>query len=67
MRLNTEVKHVAREEETKTWRLDFESRPSEYFDKVVVATGPHHDPVMPAIKGDHLFSGKILHSRSYKG
>ncbi|KAI5458602.1 flavin monooxygenase-like protein [Mariannaea sp. PMI_226] len=67
MRLNTTVKFVARVEETNNWRLDFESRPSEYFDKVVIATGPHHEALLPKLEGSDLFEGKILHSRAFKG
>jgi dimethylaniline monooxygenase (N-oxide forming) len=67
MRLETAVKYVAREDETNNWRLDFESEPSEHFDKVVIATGPHREPIMPAIEGDHLFAGKIIHARAFKG
>lgn len=66
LRLNTVVKHVAREEESNRWRLDFELAPSEHFDKVVIATGPHLNPVMPEINGSSLFAGTILHSKSFK-
>lgn len=65
MRLNTAVKHIAREESNK-WRLDFEFAPSEYYEKVVIATGPHHEPVMPTIQGARLFSGRIIHSKAFK-
>ncbi|RMJ18789.1 hypothetical protein CDV36_001567 [Fusarium kuroshium] len=66
LRLNTVVKHVAREEEPNRWRLDFERAPSEYYDKVVIATGPHLNPVMPNIYGSSLFAGMIIHSKSFK-
>ncbi|KAF7546689.1 hypothetical protein G7Z17_g8245 [Cylindrodendrum hubeiense] len=54
MRLNTAIKHVAREAESNKWRLDFEFAPSEYYEKVVIATGPHHDPMMPTIQGEKV-------------
>lgn len=66
LRLNTVVKHVAREEEFNRWRLDFELAPSEYYDKVVIATGPHLNPAMPEIKESSLFVGRIIHSKSFK-
>ncbi|CAM1509044.1 Fc.00g027830.m01.CDS01 [Cosmosporella sp. VM-42] len=66
LRLNTAVKYVAREEESDKWRLDFEHAPSQYFEKVVVATGPHLEPVMPTIQGANLFAGRILHARAFK-
>ncbi|KAJ4262725.1 hypothetical protein NW757_000981 [Fusarium falciforme] len=66
LRLNTAAKYVAREEESDRWRLDFELAPSEHFDKVVIATGPHLNPVMPEINGSSLFAGMILHSKSFK-
>ncbi|KAL6414436.1 FAD/NAD(P)-binding domain-containing protein [Ilyonectria robusta] len=65
MRLNTAVKRIVREESNK-WRLDFEFAPSEYYEKVVIATGPHHEPVMPTIQGARLFSGRIIHSKAFK-
>ncbi|KAK7432321.1 hypothetical protein QQZ08_001269 [Neonectria magnoliae] len=66
MRLNTAVKHVAREEESNKWRLDFEFAPSQYYEKVVIATGPHQEPVMPKIQGSRLFQGRIIHSKAFK-
>ncbi|KAH7143675.1 flavin monooxygenase-like protein [Dactylonectria macrodidyma] len=66
LRLNTVVKHVAREEESNKWRLDFEFAPSEYFEKVVIATGPHYEPVMPTIQGSRLFAGRLIHSKAFK-
>ncbi|KAF7558843.1 hypothetical protein G7046_g5305 [Stylonectria norvegica] len=66
LRLNTAVKYVAREDEADRWRLDFENAPSLYFDKVVIATGPHLEPVMPRIEGADEFKGSILHSKAFK-
>lgn len=66
LRLSTEVKHVTHEDESDEWRLDFEDAPSEYFDKVIIATGPHLNPVMPTIEGAGLFEGRIMHSKAFK-
>ncbi|KAM5384325.1 hypothetical protein ACJZ2D_001630 [Fusarium nematophilum] len=66
LRLDTAVNHVAREDESNKWRLDFEFAPSEYYEKVIIATGPHLEPVMPKIQGAKLFGGRILHSRAFK-
>ncbi|PTB44171.1 hypothetical protein M441DRAFT_186554 [Trichoderma asperellum CBS 433.97] len=66
-RLSTTVRSVSREDEGEgRWRLDFEGRPSEWFDKVVVATGPHIKPVIPEFEGADLFTGRLIHSKSFK-
>lgn len=66
-RLSTTVRLIARDGEGEgRWRLDFEGRPSEWFDKVVVATGPHKTPVMPDFEGADLFTGRLIHSKSFK-
>ncbi|KAJ3534390.1 hypothetical protein NM208_g7560 [Fusarium decemcellulare] len=66
LRLNTTVTYVAREDKPNKWRLDFEFVPSEYYEKVIIATGPHLEPMMPTIRGHGLFTGRILHSRAFK-
>lgn len=40
--------------------------PSRYFDKVVMATGPHVKDVVPEVRGSSQFSGQMLHSRAFK-
>jgi dimethylaniline monooxygenase (N-oxide forming) len=64
--LNTRVKQIVREDKLGKWRLDFEGHPSQHFDKVVLATGPHIIPTMPKFEGAHLFEGDIIHSKSFK-
>lgn len=64
--LSTSIESVSREEDDGRWRLDFERRPSEWFDKVVVATGPHIRPIMPVLEGADLFTGRLIHSKGFK-
>lgn len=63
--LNTVVERVSREENGK-WRLDFRNRPSGWFDKLVMATGPHGRVVMPRFEGAEMFTGRILHVKAFK-
>ncbi|KAL7951736.1 flavin monooxygenase-like protein [Trichoderma barbatum] len=64
--LSTSVKSISREEKDGRWRLDFDRRPSEWFDKVVVATGPHIRSMMPVFEGADLFTGRLIHSKGFK-
>lgn len=36
------------------------------YDKVIVATGQHHSPMIPSIEGLHLFEGEVLHAANFK-
>ncbi|KAL7938595.1 flavin monooxygenase-like protein [Trichoderma chlorosporum] len=65
-RLSTSVSSIAREGQDGKWRLDLEGRPSEWFDKVVMATGPHIRPMMPSLEGSDLFTGRLIHSKGFK-
>jgi len=66
-RLNTAVSSIALDD-TGKWQLDFKdgNPPQQYFDKVVVATGPHVKPMLPVFEGQELFKGQIIHSMAFK-
>ncbi|KAH7322739.1 flavin monooxygenase-like protein [Stachybotrys elegans] len=66
LRLNTDVKRIWRSDEHAKWQLELAGAASEYFDKVVVATGPHQLPMMPQFEGEELFTGRLMHSRAFK-
>ena len=65
-RLNTAVERVNRDDAASQWKLDLEGEPSERFDKVLFATGPHVKPTMPKIEGFESFTGTIIHSTAFK-
>ncbi|KND92990.1 Dimethylaniline monooxygenase [N-oxide-forming] 3 [Tolypocladium ophioglossoides CBS 100239] len=65
-RLNTAVERICREDGVGQWRLDLNGQPSERFDKVLLATGPHVKPMMPKINGSESFAGRIIHSKGFK-
>ena len=65
-KLDTTVERVCWEEDAGQWRLVFKGQPSERFDKVLFATGPHVEPTMPEIQGSQSFSGRIIHSKAFK-
>lgn len=65
-RLNTTVERICREGDDGQWRLDLKGQPSQLFDKVLLATGPHVKPTMPKIEGSESFTGRIIHSKAFK-
>ncbi|ETR98328.1 FAD/NAD(P)-binding domain-containing protein [Trichoderma reesei RUT C-30] len=65
-RLSTVVTSISRDQDSGRWRVNIEEQPSEWFDKVVVATGPHIKPMMPAFEGADLFTGRLIHSKGFK-
>ncbi|KAK7210373.1 hypothetical protein V2G26_017551 [Clonostachys chloroleuca] len=65
-RLNARIKQAAREKDSNKWRIDFETGPSKYFDKLVISTGPHAKPLMPELGGSELFQGEIVHAQAFK-
>lgn len=67
LQLGATITHVTREDDSGKWRLDFESGPSKYFDKVIMSTGPHVKPLMPKFSGAEHFQGDIIHSQAFKG
>jgi hypothetical protein len=66
LRLCADVQRVWRDDERGKWQVDVAGAPSEYFDKVVMATGPHQLPMMPQFEGEELFMGRLMHSRAFK-
>lgn len=66
LQLNAAVASVTLDD-TGKWRLDFQNDAApRYFDKLVVATGPHAKTMMPSFEGQELFEGQIIHSISFK-
>ena len=54
------------------WELEIErthdqSKLRSTFDKVIVATGQHHDPMIPHFEGIEHFRGRTLHAANFKG
>lgn len=66
LRLKTSVKLVSRDEERKQWKLDFDNAETQFFDKVVMATGMCQKPYIPTVDSIGLFEGEVLHSSAYK-
>lgn len=64
--LNTAVSKITREKQTRKWRVDFAKEPSKYFDRVVMAIGPHVQASKPDLPGAEEFAGQILHSQAFK-
>ncbi|KAM3457951.1 hypothetical protein NHJ6243_007576 [Beauveria neobassiana] len=65
-RLNTTVTHISESEETGRWRIDIAGAPSQYFDKVVMATGPHVKATPFRLEGQEAFEGEVMHSQRFK-
>ncbi|OAQ98354.1 hypothetical protein LLEC1_04968 [Akanthomyces lecanii] len=65
-RLNAAITHISEVEETARWKVDIEGSPSQYFDKLVMATGPHVKPTPLRLDGQDLFGGEVMHSQRYK-
>lgn len=65
-RLNAAITHISEIEETGKWKIDIQGAPSQYFDKVVMATGPHVKPTAFQLEGQDLFAGEVIHSQRFK-
>ncbi|KAL7817425.1 flavin monooxygenase-like protein [Trichoderma aethiopicum] len=65
-RLCTTVKSISRDQDDGRWKLDIKGQPSEWFDKVVMATGPHIKAMMPELEGTDLYTGRLIHSKGFK-
>ncbi|PMB68196.1 Dimethylaniline monooxygenase [N-oxide-forming] 4 [Beauveria bassiana] len=65
-RLNTTVTHISESEETGRWRIDIAGAPSQNFDKVVMATGPHVKATPFRLEGQEVFEGEVMHSQRFK-
>lgn len=66
LRLGSDVKLVTRDGNSGKWQVQFENAPSQYFDKVIMATGNCQEPLIPELPGIELFQGQTLHSRAFK-
>ncbi|KAF4126106.1 dimethylaniline monooxygenase (N-oxide forming) [Geosmithia morbida] len=72
-RLSTAVKAVTYQDDAARWRLEFFATEGEggspssvYFDRVVMATGPHAEAVVPELQNAQHFSGQMIHARAFK-
>jgi dimethylaniline monooxygenase (N-oxide forming) len=68
-RLNTAVRQITFDDEHQKWAVGIEGEGEsvEFFDKLVVAIGGINGiPTYPAIEGEDVFKGKIIHSRAFK-
>ncbi|KAL3485874.1 flavin-binding monooxygenase-like-domain-containing protein [Aspergillus germanicus] len=70
---NVDVQEIARNDEKDCWDLRLRSTKSNAanvitrrFDRVVIASGINHIPVVPKIKGIEKFGGKVIHSQQFK-
>ncbi|PNY29477.1 Dimethylaniline monooxygenase [N-oxide-forming] 2 [Tolypocladium capitatum] len=69
MRLGTKTVSAEHDERSGKWKLGIrkgDARSTEWFDKVVFATGTNKLPHTPEIEGLDGFEGQILHSSGYK-
>ncbi|KAK9319791.1 flavin monooxygenase-like protein [Lipomyces orientalis] len=69
IRLNTEVRKVARDADNTKWRLYLSSEKGEEifdFDKVVFCSGLTALRCVPDIEGIQQFAGKVIHSQAFK-
>ncbi|KIW92663.1 uncharacterized protein Z519_06510 [Cladophialophora bantiana CBS 173.52] len=70
IQLGTNVLNLARDDQNKKWALNVVTAHNVnsllLFDKVVVATGTNHRPVVPFLKGQEIYKGRILHSWGFK-
>lgn len=55
-----------RQWELKVQNVDSGEAQARSYDKVIVATGQHHDPMKPHIEGIEFFRGPALHAASFK-
>lgn len=66
LRLGSSVKLVTRDEARGKWEIQFEDGSSQYFDKVIMATGNCQQPLIPDLLDGEKFQGQTLHSRAFK-
>ncbi|KIW29533.1 uncharacterized protein PV07_05346 [Cladophialophora immunda] len=68
--LGVNVLSVTRDDQNKKWVLSIAGPNGANrlvsFDKVIVASGTNHSPVIPILKGQELYKGQILHSKGFK-
>lgn len=66
LRLGTGVTFVKRDDASGKWEVQIKGSPSEFFDKVVMATGINQEPYIPKLVDGEKFEGQSLHSRAFK-
>ncbi|KAJ4288989.1 hypothetical protein N0V90_011331 [Kalmusia sp. IMI 367209] len=66
MRLNTTVQKISFDVDLEKWAIAIQNHKTEYFDKVVVATGVNNVPSIPVIRRIENFEGQCIHSRAFK-
>jgi dimethylaniline monooxygenase (N-oxide forming) len=62
---------LKRDEVTEQWQVETlqhssNDRKWRGYDKIIVATGQHHDPMIPHVEGIENFNGQVLHSAEFK-
>lgn len=72
LRLSTGIQSIQRDNVRNGWLLTVQSTTSTstetlFFEKLVMALGPHSRPNWPSIQDSDKFKGKILHSIQFKG
>lgn len=60
-----------RPSEAHTWEVTSVHKPTkqetvEIFDAVMICNGHYNDPIVPKLKGQENFKGRIEHSRNYR-
>ena len=74
IKFNSRVVGIRRDEKLAKWEVTVRvkstpttgSEETHLFDKVLVATGQYHKPLMPQIEGIEMFDGIAMHSESFK-
>lgn len=66
LRLGTSVGFIRRNVQNDMWELEIEGEESQFFNKIVIATGICQVPVVPELPGSDKFKGEMIHSRAFK-
>jgi dimethylaniline monooxygenase (N-oxide forming) len=67
IRLNTRIRQITLDEGRQKWVVQVEGEDTQYFDKVVIATGGMVSKAhMPAVEGINKFAGVSIHSQAFK-
>lgn len=71
LRLGHSIKKVKRNNARNGWQLVVEPHPTKqvddsFFDKLIIAAGPHSKPSWPEIQDEEKFSGDIIHAIQFK-
>ena len=71
LRLSTAVQSITRDDAKNIWSITVQSLDSTQpetleFHKLVMAIGPHSNPIYPHIANQEVFGGEIVHSIAFK-